>query len=141
MPNTSAIPILESQSDNRGCVHQSNVSGSAALTMGDSDLAEVAGAGQVAVTRLDHAQLVALGISQHDKAFIARLTDIEVAAAESQHGRDRALLVLGAAAGQVQMEARAADGLSPGGDETEPDLRRVARYQRGAGLDAHLAVE
>ena len=42
MPNTSAIPILESQSDNRGCVHQSNVSESAALTIGDIDFAEVA---------------------------------------------------------------------------------------------------
>ena len=57
-------------------------------------LAEKATASKELVSRLDHAELVAARVGQHDVVLVRELPDVEVAAAKPQHGRDRASLIL-----------------------------------------------
>src|SRR5271166_6213392 len=50
--------------------------------------------GEEAVARLDDAELVALGVCEHDMALLRALADVDVPGAESQRPRHRLLLVL-----------------------------------------------
>ena len=59
---------------------------------------------------------------------VGPLAHVKVAAAQAQRRLDGPLLVLEAAAGQVQMQPSRADLLGVGGDEAKPDLRIVTRY-------------
>src|SRR4051794_33172249 len=106
------------------------------------DLAEIARSGQEAVARPDHAECVSIRISQHDVVGVGFLAHVKVAAAdETQRRFYGPLLVLGAVAGQVQVQPSRAELLGVGGDEPEPDLPVLTRDQRPAGLREDLTVE
>jgi hypothetical protein len=72
---------------------------------------------------------------------LGTLAHVNAAAAQAQRRLDSSLLVLEAAAGQVQVQPSPTDLLSVGGDEAQPDLHLVTRHQRAAGLREHLPVE
>jgi len=54
------------------------------------ELAEKAAAGQERAAGLDHAELIALGIGQHDVPLVCELADVKVVGAELERRRDRA---------------------------------------------------
>ena len=56
------------------------------------ELTEKAATVQERVAGLDHAELVAFGIGQHDVSLFRELADVEVACAEFERRRDRVLL-------------------------------------------------
>ena len=66
------------------------------------DLAEEARAGQPVVGLLDHAELVALRVGQHDVVLVRQLPDVEVGRAELERASDVRLLRRGVA-GQVEV--------------------------------------
>ena len=72
---------------------------------------------------------------------VGPLTHVDVAAAQTQRRFDGSLLVLAAAAGQVQVQPSPADLPAVGGDEAQPDLQLVTWYQHAAGLCEDLSVE
>lgn len=91
--------------------------------------------------RLDHAQLVITRVSEHDEARVGGLAHVNVATTKAHCRLDGPLLVLEAAAGQVQVHASRADLIGVGRDEPEADLRIVTRHQRAAGLHKDFAFE
>ena len=110
------------------------------------ELAEAAAAGQEGVAGLDHAELVALGIGQHDVSLFRELSDVEMAGAELERRRDGVLLVAGAGAGQVEVDKPQAElGVGRGqqrtpgvvedlpSQDTCPEARQAGRVVRIEG--------
>ncbi len=93
------------------------------------------------VARLEHTQLVATRVGQHDESVLGPLAHVEAVAAQEQSGLDGSLLILGTATGQVQVQPWPAHLRGLGGDEAKPYLCLVTRYQRSTGLRHDLAVE
>ena len=83
---------------------------------------------------LDHAELVALGVGQHDVPLLGELTDVEVA---WRRARSAAATVRRWSAGLALVRWRcirfASDLLRVRRDEPEADLRVVTRQQRATG--------
>jgi hypothetical protein len=105
------------------------------------DLAEPSAAGEEAVARLDHAELVAVRVGQHHVALVRELAHVQVPPAEGKRRRDRPLLVLERGAGDVEVQAVGACLLRRGRHEEQSHLRVVPGQQRTARLRDDLPVE
>ena len=98
------------------------------------ELPEEPAPGEVGVARLDHAELVALGVAQDDVPLLGALPDVEMAGTEPQRRRHRLLLVVGAGAGEVEVNAVRSRLLRLARDEPEAELRVVTGQERTTGV-------
>ena len=86
--------------------------------------------GEEVVARLDDAELVALGIGEHDVALLRALADVDVPGAELERPRHRGLLVLRRRARQVEVDLVLADLLPLGRLEVDPEPGAISRQDR-----------
>ena len=96
------------------------------------DRADEPAVGEEAVARLDDAELVALGVGEHDVPLLGALTDVDVPGAELERPRHRLLLVLEGGARQVEVDLVRAGLRGAAGHEPEPEPGVVGRHERDA---------
>src|SRR5690606_10245355 len=82
------VPVPHQRPVQRRAPEQADLPG--AVT---GDLAEEAAPVEELVTRLDHAELVTLGVGQDDVPLLGTLPDVDVAGAELERSLHRLLLV------------------------------------------------
>src|SRR5579872_4724509 len=84
-------------------------------------------AGEEAVVRLDDAELVALGVGEHDMGLVGALTDVDVARTDGQERAHRVVLVVNRRGGEIEMNTVLA-GLRV---RTRPEQQAEASSVRG----------
>ena len=115
---------------------QADIPGSAT-----GDLAQAAGAGQKAIARPDHTELVPTRVGEHDEVVIGLLTHVDMPTSKAQHRFNGPLLVRQAATGQVEVQESRSDLFSVRGHEPEPHPCLVTRHQCTAGLYEDIPIE
>ena len=86
------------------------------------------------VARLDDAELVALGVGEHNMSLVRALTDVDVAGAQSERPRHRLLLVLQGRAGQIEVNLVLAGLLLLSWQESHPEPGVIVGQERHAVL-------
>jgi hypothetical protein len=98
---------------------------------------------QERVARLDHAELVALGVGEHHVALLRALTDVDVPGAEREGPRDRALLVVERGAREVEVHPVLLRLRLPGRDEPHGEPGVLGGQEPGAAVPVvgHLPAQ
>jgi HAMP domain-containing protein len=86
--------------------------------------------GKEVVAWLDDAELIALGVGEHDMLRVRTLTDVDVPGAESERPCHRLLLVLQRRARQIEMHLVRAGLLLLGQTKVEPEPGVIVRQER-----------
>src|SRR5215510_7294403 len=99
--------------------------------------------GEEVVVGLDHAELVAFGVCEHNMSLLRALTDVDVPGPKSERPRHRVLLVLEGRARQIEVHLVLADLLPRSWKKSDPEPGVIARQERNAvlGVVGHLPAQ
>src|SRR4051794_27648921 len=96
------------------------------------DRSEESAVSKEVVGWFDDAELVALGVGEHDVPLLRALTDVDVPGAKFQRPRHRLLLILKGRARQIEVHLVLSGLLLPGREESNPEPGVIARHERDA---------
>src|SRR5215203_4228706 len=91
-----------------------------------------AAAGKKVVPRLDHAELISLGVSQHHMSVLGPLTDVDMPGGQPERPRHGLLLVLNRRARQIKVDPVLTDLLLLSRLKPDPEPDAIARREDDA---------